>query len=80
MEFLYGPTRRPLDFICDEWHLAKRELTLHCGFPHPDRFTRTAPLSALIAWSIAMLDFVMPAIALISFALSIAYVYACDQL
>jgi hypothetical protein len=36
--------------------------------------------SPQISWSAAMMDAVMIAIGLIFFAVSIAYVYACEQL
>lgn len=39
-----------------------------------------APPDRIFAWSIPMMDVVMIAIAFVFFALSIAYVYACDQL
>jgi hypothetical protein len=43
-----------------------------------DRLTGAIGLGTF--WSIPMMDVVMLAIGLVFFALSIAYVYACDQL
>jgi hypothetical protein len=43
-----------------------------------DRLTGALGLGAF--WSIPMMDVVMLAIGFVFFALSIAYVYACDQL
>ena len=84
MEFLYVFHSFPLEFLCAQAHI----LPISGGkfFALSSSRSRSFPAAAFpfgfenLIRSIPMMDVVMVALAIGFFALSIAYVYACEQL
>jgi hypothetical protein len=86
MEFLYVFRCDPLDFLCELMAgiLGRKGentdvflIGIKATTPGLDSFAHDY---SLYARSISMMDIVMLAIGIVFFALSIVYVYACDQL
>ena len=86
MRFLYCRSPTPLENLCERWHFTDAQAS--AGIPISNRLGAVACKCILATCymrrsagrSTEMFDLIMLAIGLGLFALSVGYVYACDQL